>query len=156
AGDEGGAYFEARLPDGSSVVGTARDEAHARRVIESMQDGRGYPCDHCAGVVAYDGEARRWVHRYGGGDVRCYPPKPRPTAWPAPPATRDRPYRRGLWGASGSADEQHAGEHDVHRGAARDAEHDVAPPEVQRRGGGERDRDADPRAGTVRGVCRSV
>jgi hypothetical protein len=94
---EGGAYFEAQLPDGSSVAGAARDEAHARRVIASMQDGQGYPCDHCAAVVGFDLALRRWTHRYGG-DVRCYPPKPEPTAWPAPPVTRDRPFRRGLWG----------------------------------------------------------
>jgi hypothetical protein len=71
---EGGAYFEAQLPDGSSVVGTAKDEAHARRVIEPMQDGRGHPCDHCARVVVYDPATRRWTHKYGAG-VRCFPDK---------------------------------------------------------------------------------
>jgi hypothetical protein len=41
ATDEVGAYFEAQLPDGSSVAGTAQDEAHARRIIESMQTAGG-------------------------------------------------------------------------------------------------------------------
>src|SRR5688500_1883516 len=110
---EGGAYFETQLPDGSSVVGTARDEAHARLVIESMQGGRGYPCDHCTGVVGYDHTLRRWTHEHGEG-VRCFPGSAEPTAWPAPPATRDRPYRRGLWGSErSSAGENDAGQDDV-------------------------------------------
>ena len=146
--EQGGAYFEAQLPDGSSVSGTAHDEAHARRVIEALQDGTGHPCHHCAQVVVYDDAARRWTHKYSDAGVRCYPEKLRPTAWPAPPTSRDRPACRGVWGVDSSrchpsAGEPEAGKDHADGGPAEEAEHDVALPQVQPH----RDRECD--GGTV-------
>jgi hypothetical protein len=82
--DEGGAYYQVRMPDGSVAHGVAPDEAQARALIEMGQEGHLYS----------------WVHQSfdpGADPVLCYPPKPGKRAWPAPPVRRDRPYVRGLW-----------------------------------------------------------
>lgn len=95
-----GCFWHAQLPDGSSVSGTASDAAHAARLIESVQDSeRMYSCVHCAGAVGFDQTRGAWVHPYFDNDkVRCYPANPESTkAFPAPPRSRDRPFRRGLW-----------------------------------------------------------
>ena len=98
--DEGGAYYEVQMPDGSVAHGVAPDAAQARALIESAVEGHLYPCDNCTGAVRYDDAKGSWVHQPSGlaaDPVLCHPPMPGRRAWPAPPVRRDRPYVRGLW-----------------------------------------------------------
>jgi hypothetical protein len=98
--DEGGVYYQVRMPDGSVAHGVAPDEARAKALIEMSQEGRVYSCDNCMGAVRYDDAKRSWVHQSfdpGADPVLCYPPVPGKRAWPAAPVRRDRPYVRGLW-----------------------------------------------------------
>jgi hypothetical protein len=103
---EVGAYYEAQLEDGSVVSGTAEGLEHAQYLIESIRQANVvtvYTChnEQCNRAVAWSQSQKRWYHALVKDHPTPCPGLTDSTALPAPPKSRDRPYKRGLWANGG-------------------------------------------------------
>jgi hypothetical protein len=99
--EEGGVYYETRLPDGTFANGVAPDVEQAMAAVKASQDRHLYSCHYCARVIDFNQVKEVWEHAYpdpGADPLRCYPGKLDSTrAFPAAPKSRDRKFARGLW-----------------------------------------------------------